>query len=58
MEVQDRGEGQLYIDTLSSDDVIMERIAETTIRCHAGLMELRHLEGNLEEIFIKLTSNV
>lgn len=58
MEVQDRGDGQLYIDTVESDNVIMERIAETAIRCQAGLMELRHLEGNLEEIFIKLTSNV
>jgi ABC-2 type transport system ATP-binding protein len=57
MEIQDRGDGQLIIDTSEPDDVIMERIAEASIQCHAGLMELRHLEGNLEEIFIKLTSN-
>lgn len=58
LEVQDKGEGQLIIDTSEPDDVIMERIAEVSIQQHAGLMELRHLEGNLEEIFIKLTSNV
>lgn len=58
LEIQDRGQGNLIIDTMEPDDVIMERIAQVSIQLHAGLMELRHLEGNLEEIFIKLTSNI
>lgn len=57
LEIQDKGSGNLIIDTTEPDDVIMERIAQVSIQFHAGLMELRHLEGNLEEIFIKLTSN-
>ncbi len=57
LEIQEKGEGSLIIDTTEPDDVIMERIAQVTIQIHAGLTELRHLEGNLEEIFIKLTSS-
>jgi ABC-2 type transport system ATP-binding protein len=58
LEIQDKGSGHLVIDTMEPDDVIMERIAQVSIETHSGLMELRHLEGNLEEIFIKLTSNL
>jgi ABC-2 type transport system ATP-binding protein len=56
LDIQDKGDGALVIDTSEPDDVIMERIAQVAIQLHAGLTELRHLEGNLEEIFIKLTS--
>ncbi len=55
--VQDKGEGKLVIDASEPDDVMMERVAQASIQSHAGLLELRPLGGNLEEIFIKLTSN-
>src|SRR5690606_5595246 len=57
IEIQDKGDGHLVIDVSEPDDVIMERIAQVSIQFHAGLLELRPLGGNLEEIFIKLTSN-
>jgi ABC-2 type transport system ATP-binding protein len=46
-----------FLIDVSELDPMTEKIAEIVIQNHAGLLELRPMEGNLEEIFIKLTSN-
>jgi len=57
LSVDESSQGQLMID-VSDLDPLTEKIAEAVIQNHSGLLELRPVEGNLEEIFIKLTSNV
>jgi hypothetical protein len=57
LEVNESQSGQLLVD-VDELDPMTEKIAQVIIQNHSGLLELRPVEGNLEEIFIKLTSNV